>query len=79
MIRARKRFAQHFLETAWVNKLIAASGIGPDDSVLEIGPGRGAITRPLAAVAKRVMEAAAVLSVPLVVETGSGRTWAAAH
>jgi DNA polymerase-1 len=33
----------------------------------------------LAAVAKRVMEAAAVLSVPLVVETGSGRTWAAAH
>ena len=55
MIRARKRFAQHFLETAWVNKLIAASGIGPDDSVLEIGPGRGAITRPLAAVAKRLL------------------------
>ncbi|HEX4367384.1 MAG TPA: DNA polymerase I, partial [Rhodopila sp.] len=33
----------------------------------------------LSAVAKRVMEAAAVLSVPLVVETGTGRTWAAAH
>jgi DNA polymerase-1 len=33
----------------------------------------------LAGVAKRVMEAAAVLSVPLVVETGVGRTWAAAH
>jgi len=33
----------------------------------------------LAAVAKRVMEAAAQLSVPLVVDTGIGRTWAEAH
>jgi DNA polymerase-1 len=33
----------------------------------------------LAAVVRRVMETAAVLSVPLVVETGMGRTWAAAH
>ncbi|MEA2729542.1 MAG: polymerase [Acetobacteraceae bacterium] len=33
----------------------------------------------LAAVVRRVMESAAVLSVPLVVETGMGRTWAAAH
>jgi DNA polymerase-1 len=33
----------------------------------------------LSAVAKRVMESAATLSVPLVVETGSGRTWADAH
>jgi DNA polymerase I len=33
----------------------------------------------LAGVARRVMESAAVLSVPLVVETGVGRTWAAAH
>ena len=32
-----------------------------------------------ARVARDVMEAAAVLSVPLVVETGTGRTWAAAH
>ena len=31
------------------------------------------------ALAKQVMEAAAVLSVPLVVETGSGRSWAEAH
>jgi len=55
MIKARKRFGQHFLEAAWVNKLVAASGIGPEDSVLEIGPGRGAITRPLAAQAKRLL------------------------
>jgi DNA polymerase-1 len=33
----------------------------------------------LAQVARRVMESAAVLSVPLVVETGVGRTWAEAH
>ena len=32
-----------------------------------------------AAVAKQVMEASAVLSVPLVVETGIGRSWAEAH
>jgi 16S rRNA (adenine1518-N6/adenine1519-N6)-dimethyltransferase len=54
-MRARKRFAQHFLEAAWVNKLVAATGIGPDDSVLEIGPGRGAITRPLASQARRLL------------------------
>jgi DNA polymerase-1 len=33
----------------------------------------------LAVVASRVMESAATLSVPLVVETGTGRTWAQAH
>ena len=33
----------------------------------------------LATLAQSVMEAAAVLSVPLVVETGTGRTWAEAH
>lgn len=53
--RVRKRFGQHFLEAAWVNKLVAASGIGPEDAVLEIGPGRGAITRPLAAQAGRLL------------------------
>jgi len=30
-------------------------------------------------VAARVMEAAATLSVPLVVETGTGHSWAEAH
>jgi DNA polymerase I len=33
----------------------------------------------LAELARRVMESAAVLSVPLVVETGTGRSWAEAH
>jgi 16S rRNA (adenine1518-N6/adenine1519-N6)-dimethyltransferase len=46
-MKARKRFGQHFLEPAWVAKLVAAIGARPDDAFLEIGPGRGAITRPL--------------------------------
>jgi 16S rRNA (adenine1518-N6/adenine1519-N6)-dimethyltransferase len=54
-MKPRKRFAQHFLEAAWVNKLVAAAGIGLDDSVVEIGPGRGAITRPLAERCKRLL------------------------
>ena len=54
-MRARKRFGQHFLEAAWVNKLVAAVAATSDDSILEIGPGRGAITRPLAAQAKRLL------------------------
>lgn len=53
--RARKRFAQHFLEGAWVNKLVAALGVTAEDSILEIGPGRGAITRPLSAQARRLL------------------------
>jgi 16S rRNA (adenine1518-N6/adenine1519-N6)-dimethyltransferase len=46
--RARKRFGQHFLEPAWVAKVIDAFAPAPGDRVLEIGPGRGALTRPLA-------------------------------
>jgi 16S rRNA (adenine1518-N6/adenine1519-N6)-dimethyltransferase len=46
--RAKKRFGQHFLEKAWVDKLIASLGASPDDAFLEIGTGRGALTKPLA-------------------------------
>jgi 16S rRNA (adenine1518-N6/adenine1519-N6)-dimethyltransferase len=45
----RKRFAQHFLEPAWADKLVAAIDPLPDDRFLEIGPGPGALTLPLAA------------------------------
>lgn len=54
-MRPRKRFGQHFLEPAWVTKLVAAAGIGPEDAVMEIGPGRGAITRPLAEKAGKLL------------------------
>jgi len=48
-VRARKRFGQHFLERAWVDKLVALVAPQPDDRFLEIGPGAGALTLPLAA------------------------------
>lgn len=53
--RARKRFGQHFLESPWVEKLIAAIQPAPDDTFLEIGPGRGALTRALAPRVARII------------------------
>jgi 16S rRNA (adenine1518-N6/adenine1519-N6)-dimethyltransferase len=47
-MRARKRFGQHFLETAWVRKVVDVIDPQPDDLFLEIGPGGGALTRPIA-------------------------------
>jgi 16S rRNA (adenine1518-N6/adenine1519-N6)-dimethyltransferase len=54
MIRARKRFGQHFLEPVWVEKVIKAIDPRPDQDFIEIGPGPGALTRPLAQRAKSV-------------------------
>ncbi|MBI4263622.1 MAG: ribosomal RNA small subunit methyltransferase A [Acidobacteria bacterium] len=54
-MKARKRFGQHFLEPAWVAKLIDALDATPHDTFLEVGPGRGALTRPLAARVRRVI------------------------
>ena len=71
MTRARKRFGQHFLEPAWVDKLVAAIGREATDRFIEIGPGRGAITAPLAA---RVDALVAVeLDRDLAAELGAGR------
>ena len=56
MIPARKRWGQHFLvrpETA--QKIVDAARIGPEDTVVEVGPGDGALTRPLADRAARVL------------------------
>jgi 16S rRNA (adenine1518-N6/adenine1519-N6)-dimethyltransferase len=53
--RPKKRFGQHFLETAWVNKLVDAVRPSPDDTFLEIGPGRGALTAPLAGRVRRIV------------------------
>jgi 16S rRNA (adenine1518-N6/adenine1519-N6)-dimethyltransferase len=55
VIRARRRFGQNFLEPAWVPKVIAAIDPKPDDAFLEIGPGRGALTHPLAARARSIV------------------------
>src|SRR4051812_18334462 len=43
----RKRFGQHFLEPAWVTKVIRAIDPKPTETFFEIGPGGGALTRPL--------------------------------
>jgi 16S rRNA (adenine1518-N6/adenine1519-N6)-dimethyltransferase len=51
----RKRFGQHFLEPAWVEKVIRAIAPQPAETFIEIGPGRGALTRPLAARARAVI------------------------
>jgi len=56
-VRARKRFGQHFLEPAWVAKLVSIVGPQADETFLEIGPGRGALT---AALAPRVARLVAV-------------------
>jgi 16S rRNA (adenine1518-N6/adenine1519-N6)-dimethyltransferase len=54
VIRARKRFGQHFLEPVWVDKVIKAIAPQADQDFIEIGPGPGALTRPLAERAKSV-------------------------
>jgi 16S rRNA (adenine1518-N6/adenine1519-N6)-dimethyltransferase len=47
-VRARKRFGQHFLSALWAERVVTAIGPRPEDDFLEIGPGSGALTRPLA-------------------------------
>jgi 16S rRNA (adenine1518-N6/adenine1519-N6)-dimethyltransferase len=54
-MRAKKRFGQHFLEPPWAAKLIAAIAPQPGETFIEIGPGRGALTVPLAARAHGVL------------------------
>ena len=46
--RPRKRFGQHFLSTEWAEKVVRAIEARPGDVFLEIGPGTGALTLPLA-------------------------------
>jgi 16S rRNA (adenine1518-N6/adenine1519-N6)-dimethyltransferase len=46
--RPRKRFGQHFLSPGWARRVVAAIDPAPGDVFLEIGPGRGALTLPLA-------------------------------
>lgn len=47
-MKPRRRFGQHFLEATWSAKLLDAAALAATDHVVEIGPGRGALTRPLA-------------------------------
>jgi 16S rRNA (adenine1518-N6/adenine1519-N6)-dimethyltransferase len=54
-IPARKRWGQHFLaspETA--ERIVQAARVGPQDTVFEVGPGDGALTRAIAARGSRL-------------------------
>ena len=54
-MRAKKRFGQHFLpHTAILERIVDALAPRPGDAVLEIGPGRGALTAVLLARGARV-------------------------
>jgi 16S rRNA (adenine1518-N6/adenine1519-N6)-dimethyltransferase len=46
-VRARRRFGQHFLLPAWTGRVLDSAAFGPRDRLIEIGPGRGALTLPL--------------------------------
>ena len=47
-LRARKRFGQNFLtDPVVVERIVALISAGPDDHIVEIGPGRRALTDPL--------------------------------
>ncbi len=54
--RAKKSLGQNFLVDGRVlSRIMRAAEISPDDTVLEIGPGRGILTRELAKIAARVV------------------------
>ena len=47
--RPRKRFGQHFLrDTATIRRIVESIRVEDRAPVVEIGPGRGALTAPLA-------------------------------
>jgi 16S rRNA (adenine1518-N6/adenine1519-N6)-dimethyltransferase len=49
------RLGQHFLtDKGALDDIVRAAGVEPGDRVLEIGPGRGALTKPLLAAGARV-------------------------
>lgn len=55
-LRAKKSLGQHFLRsTQAISAIIGAAELSPQDTVLEIGPGEGALTAQLLAKAGRVV------------------------
>ena len=55
-MRPTRSLGQHFLsDYGIVNRIIAAAGAGPDDTVIEVGPGLGVLTERLAEQAGRLI------------------------
>ncbi|MFK2892430.1 16S rRNA (adenine(1518)-N(6)/adenine(1519)-N(6))-dimethyltransferase RsmA [Dyella flagellata] len=53
--RPKKSFGQHFLhERRYIERIVAAISPRPDDFVVEIGPGEGALTFPLLSAAGKL-------------------------
>lgn len=54
-LRPDKRLGQNFLvDESALRKVVGAAEVGPEDAVLEIGPGLGSLTRYLAVAARQV-------------------------
>jgi 16S rRNA (adenine1518-N6/adenine1519-N6)-dimethyltransferase len=54
-LKTRKRFGQHFLHDPGIlQRIVEAIDPAPRDAVVEIGPGEGALTRPLLARLERL-------------------------
>ncbi len=55
-IRAKKSLGQNFLKDAhYLRKIAEAAQVGPEDRIIEIGPGLGHLTRVLSERAKKVL------------------------
>jgi 23S rRNA (adenine-N6)-dimethyltransferase len=55
-VSTRKALSQNFLRDAHLARaFVASADVGPDDLVIEVGPGDGSITRPLLDRARRVI------------------------
>lgn len=53
---AKKSLGQHFLQCDWVlDELLAAADVSHNDTIVEIGPGTGVLTRALTRKAKKVI------------------------
>ena len=53
--KARKRFGQNFLhDTGVIRRIVSSIAPRPDQHLVEIGPGRGALTRELLTVLGRL-------------------------
>ncbi len=55
-VHPKKSLGQNFLQDpSALDRIVAAADLSPDDTVLEIGPGTGALTEKLAQVVRRVI------------------------
>jgi 16S rRNA (adenine1518-N6/adenine1519-N6)-dimethyltransferase len=70
-LRPKKRLGQHFLrDPAVIGQIIRRARLNPDGAVVEIGPGLGALTLPLA---DRVRQVIGIEKDPRLVEILQGR------